>query len=439
MRFLTELMLSTLILVLWAGGAQSLAQTVYVNACAPGSGDGSQPKPYNALGRAVTEAKPGSTLVVQGGSYTEPLTIPTPNPKNLTITASGGPVMVGGYYVGIQETCVPLLDLTCILGLDFLDPSAIKCASDPPGVRARVYYPAAAPGDAPVACGGPFPLIVYAHGNRFDSERLCDWSHPGPRRDDYLQAGGLLTRLAAAGFIVISVDVSWFPQNDQLKAAIILNTIAYARDENARSGSRFKGAVETSRVSLAGHSRVGAAVVQAAQLLQTDPSFCSPSLHLDGVQIGALALLAPGQDADPVKAPVLVIYGTNDTQQVMDDPLKLYGSANAPKHLVVITGANHYGYTDRICLAPSNESDDESEVGGAAGPEAQRRQQRAAGDYLEAFFSLYLRGDAAKRGYLQGREQSGYPGNPPTCGSPSRRFSDLDSLKVAVSVCSYAL
>src|SRR5262245_52996177 len=80
-----------------------------------------------------------------------------------------------------------------------------------------------------------------------------------------------------AGFIVISVDVSWFPQNDQAKAAIILNTIALARNENARSGSRFKGAVDVRSVGLAGHSRGGATVVQAAQLL-LNPSTCSRDL-----------------------------------------------------------------------------------------------------------------------------------------------------------------
>ena len=71
--------------------------------------------------------------------------------------------------------------------------------------------------------------------------------------------------------------------------------------------------------------------------------------------------------------------------------------------------------------------------------EAQRRQQQAAGDYLEAFFSVYMLEGASKLSYLlqQGEEQCGYPpGNPPTCGSPVRRFTDLDSLNVGVSVCS---
>ncbi|MBI3952173.1 MAG: hypothetical protein HY314_17125 [Acidobacteria bacterium] len=72
------------------------------------------------------------------------------------------------------------------------------------------------------------------------------------------------------------------------------------------------------------------------------------------------------------------------------------------------------------------------------GPEAHARQQRAAGDYIEAFFSRYLLGDSTKLDYLvqQSGQQCGYPGSPPTCGSPVRRFSDLDALNVGVSVCS---
>src|SRR5262249_51904276 len=111
----------------------------------------------------------------------------------------------------------------------------------------------------------------------------------------------------------------------------------------------------------------------------------------------------------------------------------------SPKHLVVITGANHFGYTDSICIAPPY--DNTSAVGGATGAEAQRRQQWAAGDYLEAFFSTYLRGNADKRSYLsqQGGNQCGDPGDPPACGAPARHFSDLDALSVVVSVCSCVL
>jgi dienelactone hydrolase len=433
MRFFAKPILSTFALVLLAGlipGAQSQAQTVYVSGCAAGPGDGSPSNPYKTLTRAVEQTPPGSTLVVQGGSYPERLTIQ----KRLTITASGGPVQIGQYFVGTQEICVPITDRSCG---SFENQNLVNCGGDPPSVHAKLYYPAVGPGNAPMACGGPFPLIIYAHGKRL-CPLLCDWSHPGPIQEDYRQAEGLLAPLAALGFIVVSVDVTWSLTTTLGKAMIILNTLAFVRDENRRAGSLLKGAVNLTRVALAGHSTGATAAVEAVRNLRMN--LCGRNLGLDGIRIAALALLAPGLYTDPINAPVLVMYGTEDKQQVGDDPLRQYGSASPPKHLVIISGANHYGYTDGICVAPSGceSGDNPSQVGGVTGPEAHRRQQQAAGDYLEAFFSAYLLGDRSQLIYLfqQGEEQCGNPGNPPACGTPARRFGDLDALNVAVSVCS---
>jgi hypothetical protein len=80
-------------LILLAGTARVFPQAprvYYVDGCRP-PGDGSQSNPFNMLTLAVERAAAGSTLVVQRGSYPERPTIR----KNLTITASGGPVLVG--------------------------------------------------------------------------------------------------------------------------------------------------------------------------------------------------------------------------------------------------------------------------------------------------------------------------------------------------------
>lgn len=429
-------LLGVLILAFFIGWAQSRAQTVSVNACAPVPGDGSASGPFNTLTRAVAVASPASALLVQGGSYPEALSIS----KRLTLTASGGPALIGQYYVGTQELCVPITQGEGTLG--FQDgapvnkfPDLVKCSDNPLGVHAKLYYPAAAPGDGPVACGGPFPLIIYTHGKRIYPS--CDGSYLGVAQD-YRQADGLLTRLAAAGMIVISVDVSPQLYDDVAKASVIVNTLTYARDETMRPGSRLQGAVDLLRVGLSGHSTGGEGALRAAAWFG---GVSLTSLTLPKIQVGAVGLLAPafeGQRATPV--PTLVIHGTNESpKQVGDGPLQAYAGATPPKYLVVIAGANHFGYTDSICIAPPN--DNASTVGGATGPEAQRRQQRAAGDYLEAFFSVYLRGEMAKLGYFmqQGGDQCGYPGNPPACGSPARHFSDLDFLNVVVSVCSCVL
>jgi hypothetical protein len=103
--------------------------------------------------------------------------------------------------------------------------------------------------------------------------------------------------------------------------------------------------------------------------------------------------------------------------------------------LVVVEGANHFGYTDGICLA---DDDHASTVGGLDGPAAQQLQQLTARRNIRAFFSTYLLGDSAQLDYLvqESGEQCGHPGNPPACGIPKRHFEDLENLGVNIRVCS---
>ena len=93
--------------------------------------------------------------------------------------------------------------------------------------------------------------------------------------------------------------------------------------------------------------------------------------------------------------------------------------ANSPKHLVVITGANHFGYTDGICLDPTQQTsglctydrelnnlmrsdgkDNPCMVGGLSGKQAQILQQRTASNYLRSFFLHYLKGNQEARDYI---------------------------------------
>jgi len=176
-------------------------------------------------------------------------------------------------------------------------------------------------------------------------------------------------------------------------------------------------------------------------------------LHLSpAVQIQGLGLIAPAQFQQPVPdVTKLVIHGTKDPPcQVGNGPVEIYRDANPAKYLVVVTGANHFGYTDGICLEPAEElcpssdedpgRDSSSEVGGVTGQEAHARQQRTARNYVHAFFSHYLDlpGKAGAIDHLTQKTtpQTCDPGIPPSCGSPKRPFDDLKNLSVEVSVCS---
>ena len=421
----------------------SRAQTIYVDACAKGPGDGSAAHPYNTLTRAVKEAPVGSKIVILPGNYPETLRIN----KKLTITVSeDGPAVVGRqYYVGKKDDiCVPVT-VTDPNTQYYGDLPARNCGDDTPGVAAKVYYPSNEPGDAQIARGCPFPAVVYAHGYRDPNWRRCKWSDPlvGEIHEDYRQAEGILTRLATSGIIAISVDVSWgIPNLGAARGSIIIDTIAYLREQNQASGSWLEEAIDLTHVGLAGHSMGGAAVIYAAQNLNEE---FFDELNLGVVGIQGLGLIAPGcpslrcLDWGNPSVPMLVIHGTNEHGlQVGSQPLDLYSEASSPKHLVPVVGANHFGYTDSICLYPDDGRENRSRVGNVWGQDAQSRQQRTASNYLHAFFSYYLQYRSGMIDYLtqQTGQQCDHPGVNINCGESLRLFDDLESLKVEVGVCS---
>jgi hypothetical protein len=411
------------------------AGTIHVDACDPGPGE------YNTLTGARTAASPGDTIVIHGGSYPETLDID----KALTLTASDGPALVGEYYVASKPVSVTVT--VCP-----------DCWEDLPfDANAIVYYPSDSPGGTQIACGGPFPVVVYAHGRRDSNWPRCEgWSDPGHPSQDYKRAEGILTRLAASGIIAISVD-HFGETVFHGKGGIVVNTIAYLRDEHQASGSWLEGAVRLDRVGLSGHSTGGAAAIYAAGMF--DSTDYEP-LHLSPVvQIQGLGLIAPAcpswgvpdclQYSIPSGVSTLTIYGTKDPPcQVGNSPVEVYREANRAKHLVVVAGANHFGYTDGICLKPAEELcpdlpwdpgwDSSSEVGGAEGQEAHARQQLAAANYLQAFFSKYLQGNDDALDYLAGEQCDLPPGDPPNWeaadSQPVRLFDDLEDLNVQVWV-----
>lgn len=214
----------------------------------------------------------------------------------------------------------------------------------------------------------------------------------------------------------------------------------------------LEDAVDLTRVGFMGHSVGGGASVYAATRID-DPIYAV--LKLDTVQVEAVAMIAPDfTTVEHLKSeliePTLIIYGTADKPcGVLGFNLSMWAEAynevnSAEKHLLAITGANHFAYTDGICLLePLIEPP--CTVGGVTGPEAQARQQQAAGNYIHAFFAHYLQGDSGKIEYLtqEGVQQciavpldSVCVEHPVNSGQPLRLFDDLEALNVEVSICS---
>src|SRR5262249_26957802 len=95
--------------------------------------------------------------------------------------------------------------------------------------------------------------------------------------------------------------------------------------------------------------------------------------------------------------PVIVFYGTKDPGPFsVDDPaLDTYNAAGAKGHSITIGGANHFAYTDSLCIL-------------ADGPAtvSQADPQRIAKAYLTAFFRRYLNGALEVKDYLTVRGKS---------------------------------
>lgn len=259
-------------------------------------------------------------------------------------------------------------------------------------VNAIVYYPATVEGEnAPIAGGRPFPLIIYGHARRLPpecGEPICPGSSADISRD-FEQLSGIFNHLARWGFVTIAPDLSWLAPNVNVESRLVTlsDVLAALLAESAFPFSPFWGLIKTSRLGALGYSTSGLAPI----LLFTEKQF----------PIGAAALLAPAGNADAVNLqrfsprPILVIDGTNDTGTAgaSGSPAAIYNRAMATKYRVTIGGANHFGYTDNICLQPN--------LDGIASI-SQADQQTIANAYLTAFFRRYLNDETDLDEYLLG-------------------------------------
>jgi len=225
-------------------------------------------------------------------------------------------------------------------------------------------YPARFAGaGAPVAQGGPFPFVVFAHG-RFQQDPYIGHNHE--------QASYLLDHLASWGFVVASVNldvVGEYAQPAAIKqrGELVLATIAaFERLDPGLYDIDFQ------HIGLVGHSRGGEGCLAA---WNSNP---------DGYAIGAIATisLTNFQNVHVTGVPYLGLYGSKDGDVNNGWPIQVYDQAEpAPKAFEYIEGANHFWFTDSISY-------------GGEGPALITREQHhdAARTYITAFLLATLRG-----------------------------------------------
>ncbi|MFF5185851.1 alpha/beta hydrolase family protein [Streptomyces sp. NPDC000345] len=189
---------------------------------------------------------------------------------------------------------------------------------------ARVWYPGTTAGaNAPVAAGS-HPGLAFGHGF-FQA---------------VTQYESLLKHYASWGVITVAPKSQGglFPSHsafaDDLNAAL-----TWLTTQNSTAGSRFAGAVSTSRLAVSGHSMGGGAALVAAG---RNPAVKSVTT-LAAAETNPSAVSASGS----LSIPVQYVGGSADSiAKVADNQQKMYDAKPSATQLRVITGGFHCGFED---------------------------------------------------------------------------------------------
>jgi fermentation-respiration switch protein FrsA (DUF1100 family) len=227
---------------------------------------------------------------------------------------------------------------------------------------------AAQSGAAPDAAGGPYPLIVFAHGFSATPQVY----EP------------LLTQWASAGYVVAAPTfplsssaspcgpVAGDSVNQPEDLSFIITSVLRETD---RDGSPLTGLIDKDKIGAAGHSNGGITMYGLV---------ANTKLH--DKRVSAVAVLAGTPQAYPTGKydftkvpPILIVHGTDDALVPYDAAVGAFNKLRGPKGLLTITGGDH---------------------GSAASPSL-------AGAATTDFFDAYLRGDLAARNRLPGDQTNG--------------------------------
>lgn len=302
--------------------------------------------------------------------------------------------------------------------LAFTDPSFPL----PMEVRGNVHYPT-------TLSAGPFPVLMFLHGRHETtyqtsnpSNTALEWP-PSPGYQSITSFQGydyLAQQMASHGYIVISISANAINADDNsvgdygmsARAALMQHHLDLWNTWNtvggAPFGTTFVGALDLQNVGTMGHSRGGEGVVKHALLNASlgSPYGVKAVLPLAPVDFGREILnnipfmnIAPYCDGD-----VSDLQGVHFYDDVRYNNL----SDEAPKHCVLVMGANHNFFNTvwtpgSYIAGTSDDWDDSYGSGdihcGTAGTQSKRltpaQQQAVLVSYASAFFRYYIGGETA--------------------------------------------
>lgn len=221
----------------------------------------------------------------------------------------------------------------------------------------RVYYPATTKGkNAPLADGGPFPLVAYSHG-------FSSYLTEGKHLADHLASHGYvvfaiefpLTRLGTPGGPTVTDLV-----NQPGDVSFVIDTML---ELSATQGHLLEGAVDPTRIAAAGLSLGG-----LTSLLVT----YHPTLH--DPRIDVVAAMAPPADILGEAfyrtrfAPLLVLSGTVDAiVPHAENAITAFERAERPVTLLTLKDGTHTGFTNVAAALDSLNNADELGCGALSG------------------------------------------------------------------------
>jgi predicted dienelactone hydrolase len=345
---------------------------------------------------------------------------PAPTATPVAVESYGEP---GAYGVGVMT--VVLVDTSRPTPANGAVP-----ATPERRIPLEIWYPTASGGQSPDARdaaldagGGPYPLIVFAHG--FTSSRV--------------QSSQYTRHLASRGYVVASPDFpssnGGAPGGPRLRGVVEQpGDVSFVIDQliarDAEAGWPLAGGIDFERIGLTGHSLGGLTTLLTVYGVDADP-------RIDA----ALPISPPGcffseTSAGDVMTPMMVMGGS---EELIVDPVSIrraYDISNPPRYWVEVGGADHIKFADVDIndrdfgggdvvtrLAGDNLVSDAIEIAtaaeGSAGPCVERegpkgeeyitgdRQREVLRLFGALFFDAYLKDDGAALSLIRGGDLSG--------------------------------
>jgi hypothetical protein len=271
-------------------------------------------------------------------------------------------------------------------------------------LTAAVHYPTGLP-------AGPYPLVLFMHGNHstcFRGERVrfewpcSDRFRPLP---NYAGYDYIAARLAARGYVVASVSANGInvlgertPDTGMRQRGELLDRHLelwrrWSRTGGRPFGSTFVDAVDLSRIGTMGHSRGGEGVVwhrivdeERAHPFGIDAVLALAPVDFTRARINetAFAVVLPYCDGD-----VFDLQGVH----FFDDSRYAVPGDEAPKHTVTIFGANHNFFNTVWTPASGYPGAFNDRAMPCRRPLAAPAQRRVGASYVIGFFRRYLGGE----------------------------------------------